>query len=153
MAMTNIQKMSDMMLLLLITFGLSGTGHAVQTSTGLFNTETLILGKKMEGYTLRTVLKVSVTQCRDECERRSDCGSFNYVRQFHMCELKPVSVTTANRVLTDAIGYVFGNKQVWFLFVPFNLLWYSSGLDYVFHFLCFQRLEMCVSLFNGIKRS
>lgn len=82
------------------------------------NTEQAIFGKKLEGYIFRTVFKVSVEQCFDECRSRPYCASFNYARRFWLCELNSQHPTSAK--LAYAVGYRYSLSKVW-LYVLLDL--------------------------------
>lgn len=82
------------------------------------NTEQAIFGKKLEGYIFRTVFKVSVEQCFDECRSRPYCASFNYARRFWLCELNSQHPTSAT--LAHAVGYRYSLSKVW-LYVLLDL--------------------------------
>lgn len=79
-----------------------------------FDPTKIVYGRKLEGYTFRTVLEVSAKQCWHECASRQNCRSFNYIRRFHLCELNTQHPDYTESV--EAKGYVFSEVSVCIFF-------------------------------------
>lgn len=101
-----------------------------------FNPKYLVVGKKLEGHVLDTILDISAETCWNECRNRLQCISFNYIRRFHLCELN--SNGGHNKLLSDALGYVYGNILRWvMIFLQFfSFFLRKDGVTRLFCCIC-----------------
>ncbi|KAL4217439.1 hypothetical protein ACF0H5_023889 [Mactra antiquata] len=82
------------------------TGNIFMAEGSQIENNVNISGRRLDDKVFRTLLKISLNQCKKECKKRIDCFSINYCRLRTLCELNSVTVTSDSSLIV-APGFVF----------------------------------------------
>lgn len=86
-------------------FGLAAKDFVLVSSVE-FDPKDLTYGKKLEGHCFQRIVKVSAKTCWERCNSHPKCVSFNYIRNFKLCELNSGTGTNAN--FSPTTGHYYG---------------------------------------------